>query len=112
MKDKTLMKMLMSLMLNGAGKNMKKSVCVQGNKRKGGIWYDIDCKEVKREARRALHKVQFYKRRVSQSQYDTFVQEYKEKRNNYKSLMKKKKLEFKQKLYQDLINAKGDSAKF
>ena len=99
-------------LLREAGKDMTKSICTGGKVKRGARWFDKECREAKKRARRALHRFQFNRKRVAADKLLTFKNEYKNSRNEYMSIIKKKKLEFKQKTYQELLDSKGDSSKF
>lgn len=89
-----------------AGECMKRDVNFgKTTKRDTKRWYDKDCLLKKREARRALHKLQ---RNTSQETKS----DYKQKRNEYKALMKDKRKLYRKETHQALLDNKQDSNKF
>ena len=79
-------------LLQEASEIMKKKICTQGGKRRGGRWFDNECRDAKKRARQALHRVKFKRKNISPVHCIHFQLEYKKLRNEYKALIKKKKI--------------------
>ena len=93
-----------------AGENMKKKVWFntrpQHNTNK---WFNRECVEKKREARRALNKFRRAKHGLTKLRLEA---EYKIKRNEYKVHIKEERKNYNRTLHQSLLDNKRDSKKF
>ena len=76
------------------------SVCRDTNR-----WYDRDCLQKKRDARRALNRFQKTGLEVDKATY-------REKRSEYKSTISEKKKQYKITIHQALLDNKRNSNKF
>ena len=94
-----------------AGKCMQVTIRTGGNAGIKNPWFDEECKVAKKEAKHALTKVRLAERRNDEVRAER-LREYKIKRATYQNMVKRKKMDYKQNIFDKLKNNAGDSSAF
>ena len=98
--------------LKEAGKCMTRTVGGGGGKWTKNIWYDQDCRDKKKEAKKAFDKLRKSEDNTNQSSRDEALNDYKHKKRQYTDTVKAKKKDFRQKTYKEIMDNRNDSSKF
>ena len=91
--------------LSAAGKCMQQTIYIGGRKKTRNKWFDEECRNLKREVRRALNRYSRYNFEVNKTYYH-------EIRKQYFKTIKEKRKEYKKSLQDTLISHKNDSSRF
>ena len=92
---------------------MEKMITIGGKPKKNiKEWFDRECMETKKKAMKALRKLNRTDNSREPNKYMEIKQTYIELRTKYHKLLKDKKLEYRKKIQEQLIENSKDSKKF
>ena len=95
-----------------AGSKMRKEIWIDDSKVANNKWFDKECREQKKLARQALQKLRRIDEDKRPNKYNESKENYKQLRANYQNLIKRKKKEYKEGIYESLLEPQRDSSKF
>ena len=97
--------------IKDAGKCMQVVIKTGGNKCTRNPWFDDECKSAKKEAKHALTKFRLASRKSDDVRAEK-LKDYRVKRATYQNIIRKKKMEYRENVFEKLKNNAGDSSAF
>ena len=99
-------------LLKTAGKDMERTITIYRDRLRNKPWFDVECREKKKEVSRALNKMRKVCNKGPIHEYNCQKEVYKTVRTAYQNLIKEKKRIHRQEVFDDLMANRNDSAVF